>query len=176
MSSPMLISSINKTLRRPSYLLSVLLISLLTLPPGSALAQTNDLELKQRKDLLKEKTVSLPGREAKVEFQIQLEPKTPDIARCQMAVVVSYLQYGDRAQVDSTLENRDCPASSGEYTVRLRIRDSTGKIQLLEHVESWARDDDAAIETQKFYDIGSDVDLIRVSTAKITCVCGKPDT
>lgn len=157
-------------------LLPVLLASLLSLSCNSALAQTNDLELKQRKDMAQKKTVSLPGREAKIEFQMQLEPKEPAITYCQMAAVVSYLQFGDRVRVDATIENRDCAESSGEYTVRVKIRNSTGELQLLEHVESWARDDDAAIETQKFYDIGSDVDLIRVSTAKITCSCGKPAT
>jgi len=113
--------------------------------------------------------------QAKIEYKIKMEPKTPDRKSCRVHVSLAYLQYNDQAQVDATIENEDCAASSGEYTVRLKIRNQDSDIQLIENVESWARNDDKPIETQTVYDIGHDVDLIRVSTAKLTCTCSKPD-
>jgi hypothetical protein len=113
--------------------------------------------------------------QAKIEYAVKMEQKAPDRKSCQVQVSLAYLQFDDRAQVDSIIDNSDCAASSGEYTVRIKVRDREGNIQRVEYVESWARADDKAIETQKNYEIGSDMDLVRVSTTKLRCLCDKPD-
>lgn len=109
--------------------------------------------------------------EAKIEFKIDLEAKPSEIKLCQARVSTEYLQFNTKARVDLTIDNDDCAASSGEYTVRLRTKDENGELKSTEHVESWARDDDVPVESQKTYDIGNNVELIRVSARKLTCVC-----
>jgi hypothetical protein len=146
---------------------TVLLFSVLTVCFGAS-----QLQAQEGKSNVK-KNVTQIG-EAKFEYTVKLEQKAPDQKSCQIHVSLAYLQFNDRAQVDSIIENGDCAASSGEYTVRLKVRDQEGSIQRVEYVESWARADDKAIETQKNYDIGSDMDLVRVSTTKLTCLCDKP--
>jgi len=70
-----------------------------------------------------------------------------------------------------TIDNNDCAASSGQYNVRLKIIKENGESQLIEHVESWTRDNDTQFESRKFYDIGNNVELSRTTTSGLTCEC-----
>lgn len=111
--------------------------------------------------------------EAKIDHSMSLETPTMGADACQANIVIEYLQFDTRAQVDSIIQNLDCGASSGEYTVRLRIRDGNDAIKTLERIETWARDGNEPVEAQNSYDIGSDVYLIKVSTAKLSCTCAE---
>lgn len=114
-----------------------------------------------------------PEGEATIEYKVDLEVTPSAIKSCQASLSIEYLQFDTQARVDLTIENPDCGASSGEYTVRIRTKEENGNLNSIEHVESWARDDDAPVESQKTYDIGNNVELIRVSTTKLTCVCNE---
>lgn len=110
-------------------------------------------------------------RRATIEYTVKLEAPKKNENACQASVAISYLQFDTRARVDATIENDACGASSGTYVVRIRVRDESGESRRMEYPETWAREDDATIETRTFYDIGQNVDLRGVSTAKLTCIC-----
>ena len=115
--------------------------------------------------------------EATIKHTMQLGTPTVGANACQANIVIEYLQFDTKARVDSTIQNLDCGASSGDYTVRLRIRDDNDQLQTIEQVETWARENEEPLESQRTYEIGKDVYLIKVTTAKLSCKCAaaEPD-
>ncbi len=90
---------------------------------------------------------------------------------CQANLQIEYWQKGDIAEVNSTLTNPDCGASSGDYTISVRYRDDDGEMTTDEYQETWEREDPEPIATTKQYEIGDNVDLIRVRSRKLSCAC-----
>ena len=103
--------------------------------------------------------------------KIQIKTRKIDNHDCNARLTNTYLQLNQRAQVNTRIENSDCPRSSGKYTVRLRITDSRGEPRVIEHAEIWASDNGAPYETQLIYDIGENVELQKVTTLGLSCVC-----
>jgi hypothetical protein len=93
---------------------------------------------------------------------------------CKATVAVSYSQLDTIADVESTIENADCAASSGDYTAVLTIRDENGESSTLEFEETWLRNDNQPAVLQRDYPIGENVELIRVRSRRISCTCINP--
>lgn len=90
---------------------------------------------------------------------------------CQASSLIEYVQNNDVATVSGEIQNEDCAASSGTYTMNVRIRDENGELSDLDFEESWQREDDQPIKFEREYAIGNNVDLIRVRTRRMRCVC-----
>ena len=93
---------------------------------------------------------------------------------CAAEVHISYLQMHERIRVDTTIENQDCAASSGEYVLRVRTVDSAGEQHTREIAETWSRANDQPVETQRFYDMDGNSRLVRVQVStsrKTNCRC-----
>ena len=93
---------------------------------------------------------------------------------CQATVRIEYLQFDTIAKVAGVIENEDCAASSGEYTIQARIRDKSGETKTLEFPESWQRDDDQPVKFSAEYPIGENVELLRVRSSGLRCECAEP--
>jgi hypothetical protein len=91
--------------------------------------------------------------------------------KCAAHLEIEYFQSGDNARVNASLSNADCAASSGEYTIQVRIRDADSQTQKLEFPETWSRDDNVTIVSARDYFIGDNVDLVRVNSRNLKCRC-----
>lgn len=90
---------------------------------------------------------------------------------CKANLQMEYWQKGDVAEVESTLTNAECSASSGAYTIQVRYRGSDGELRTDAYRETWERADAAPVLVVKQYPIGDDVDLVRVRSQGLSCVC-----
>lgn len=90
---------------------------------------------------------------------------------CKADLRIEYFQKGADAHVKTMLSNEACGASSGNYTIRIRYKDSQGELGLVEYEEAWNRDDDVTVTNEKDYFVGDDVDLVRVNTRRLSCMC-----
>lgn len=105
-----------------------------------------------------------------VEYQLKVERHDKGPVKCHAEVTMGYLQFDTRARVDTTIENKDCAASSGQYEVQLDIADAN-HTRTIEQVENWSRDNNAPVESRKYYEIGSKVELLRATVRGLTCIC-----
>lgn len=90
---------------------------------------------------------------------------------CQANLALDYWQKGHLAEVQATVNNEECAASQGDFALHVTYRDSDGAVTTDEHPESWARDDDQAVEISREYEIGHGVDLVRVRSRGLSCSC-----
>jgi len=104
------------------------------------------------------------------ELTFELQPP-PQAASCQATIAFQYDQRDTIASVTGTIENGDCAASSGDYTILVSIRDEKGESKTLEFNESWQRDDDQPVQLKSEYRIGENVDLVRVRSRQSRCTC-----
>lgn len=114
--------------------------------------------------------------EAKESDQLTIEfSKTITLEKrvggCKANLQMEYWQKGHIAEVQSTLTNADCAASSGDYTISVRYRNDDGEMHTDEYQETWERSDGEPITATKHYEIGDDVDLIRVRSRRLSCSC-----
>lgn len=93
------------------------------------------------------------------------------VGGCQANLQMEYWQKGHIAEVQSTLTNPDCAASSGHYTISVRYRNDDGEMHSDEYQETWERSDGEPVTATKHYEIGDDVDLIRVRSRRLSCSC-----
>jgi hypothetical protein len=84
---------------------------------------------------------------------------------------VEFFQRNTLARVTGTLENRTCAASTGEYSVGVRIKDANGESKTIEFREQWERADDKPVSIARDYPIGDNVDLVSVRTRSLRCTC-----
>jgi len=91
--------------------------------------------------------------------------------RCQALLDLEYYQKNTHAYVKATLTNDHCAASSGSYTIRIRYLPDEGEQSQIEFEETWSRDDDADIVTEKEYFVGENLEIRRVSGTKLRCTC-----
>ncbi len=90
---------------------------------------------------------------------------------CAATLGLEYYQKGPHAHVKSTLKNEQCAASSGSYVLRVRYIPDEGEMGDVEFEETWARDDDADVVTEKDYYVGNDLEIRRVTSARLKCEC-----
>ncbi len=113
------------------------------------------------------------GRELKWEYTTTFQPKMFE-PECQADLSISYAQMYDKVRVDTTIRQDGCPASSGEYRIRMRTRAEDGEVNNHEFHESWSREEPGTLEFRKDYPMGPDPDLIwaRIQTShNSNCRC-----
>ena len=110
-------------------------------------------------------------KQYEIRYKMKLSTTPPAKQTCAAQIYFTYLQKNTVAVVDSTIDNTECDASSGDYMVLVRFRDENNEIQSLEYAETWSRDDDKAVESRNEYLIGDNVDLVTVRSRKLRCVC-----
>jgi len=103
-----------------------------------------------------------------IKLKVLPPPKT---ATCQAAVSISYEQRNTFAHVDGTLKNTMCTASSGNYQLSVTFSNATNEIKILEFNSAWQRSDNQDVKFSSDYEIGENVDLIRVRTRQASCIC-----
>lgn len=107
------------------------------------------------------------------DIPITVRMELPQSRQCQSEIALSYAQVDTVARVEGELNNSDCAASQGEYTVAVSVRDANGATQTTEFTETWQRTDAAPLLFERDYPIGANVDLLRVRTRRITCTCAE---
>ena len=93
---------------------------------------------------------------------------------CDANLSISSSQMNDRIRIRARIVNKDCAASSGDYTLRILTMNEEGETHLREFPESWSRQNDVPIELTRYFGMESDVDLlwVRVRTSsKTACTC-----
>lgn len=95
----------------------------------------------------------------------------PQTRRCHATLALQYLQHDDIATVSGVIENPDCDASAGEYTIVVRIQHQDGESESLQFGETWERLDDSPVHFAAEYPIGENVDLVTVHGRRLRCVC-----
>jgi len=104
-------------------------------------------------------------------FEMKVEQHSTE---CEATAVLEYFQRGGEAEVEATIENPDCAASSGEFTIETTVRaDGQMDSDKLSFSETWSRDDEDPVVITKRYPIGDNVDLMRVKVRKLHCECSK---
>ena len=78
---------------------------------------------------------------------------------------------GPEVHVDSALRNPDCGASSGTYSVEVRLRGDDGTTSKKTFDESWQRDGAEPVRLSRDYAIGDGVEVTRVRPRKLRCEC-----
>ncbi len=113
------------------------------------------------------------GENQSVSFSRTIEMKVEqETVACMASASFDYLQYGPEAEVEATIDNDDCAASSGQFVVVATIRvDGEEEARKLEFPETWRRDDDSPVILAKRYPIGDNADLRRIRIRKMTCIC-----
>lgn len=106
------------------------------------------------------------------EFQIKVPVEVHYGAdACAARLALEYYQKNTDAHVTATLTNPTCAASEGSYVLRIRYRRDSGESEQIEFEETWSRDDDANIVTEKVYPVGEDLQITRIRSAKLRCYC-----
>ena len=90
---------------------------------------------------------------------------------CKADLKLEYFQKGANAHVKSRLSNEQCGASSGNYTVRVQYRAAGGGTKLLEFDETWKRDDESDVISERDYFVGDDIDIMRIKSRNLSCQC-----
>jgi hypothetical protein len=104
-------------------------------------------------------------------FEMKVEQHSTE---CEATAVLEYFQRGGEAEVEATIENPDCAASSGEFIIETTVRaDGQMDSNKLSFPETWSRDDEDPVVITKRYPIGDNVDLMRVKVRKLRCECSK---
>ncbi len=111
-------------------------------------------------------------------FSKSIELKTEQHTNmCESTAVLEYYQRGTEAAVETTIENSDCAASSGEFTIETTVRaDGQMNSEKASFPETWSRDNNESVVITKRYPIGDDVDLLRVKVRKLRCECSEEVT
>ena len=159
------------------------LVLLLALPIGSLRAAENVepvKELDKFKDVLFDtKKKGKLRRGLEIDRTISVPAPQLEQPDCQPELSISYQQMNDRVRVDTTVVNRQCGASSGEYTIRVRSRAETGEIHTRDFPERWSRTDAEDFQTTAFYSMEGDLNLLwaRVMASRTDlCSCDVPVT
>jgi hypothetical protein len=109
------------------------------------------------------------------EYTVTLEAESPK-DYCHAKAEFEWWQSNTVAHVEGSISNADCGASGGTYSVSVRYKDGQDGIHRDDHEENWSRGDDQPYKFVHDYEIGENVDLIRVSARKVVCICAEaPD-
>ena len=117
------------------------------------------------------------GGEIRHEYKIELKPTLVG-PECQAEVSISYVPMYDKVRVETTVEHDGCPASSGDYTLRVRTRNPEGEVATQDIQESWRRTDAIRVDHTKVYPLDPERELVwvRVRTERKTnCRCDAVD-
>lgn len=155
---------------RPSARLAALVAVALLCTPASAASERSFKKTVFEAE--KEESLELGG-EIRHEYKLELKPtvRQPD---CRADVSISYVPMYDKVRVETTVEHDGCAKSSGDYTLRVRTRDSDGEVATQDIDESWRRADAGRLDSTKVYPLDPERELVwvRVRTERKTnCRC-----
>ena len=106
------------------------------------------------------------------EFSITVKTK-PQTRFCAARVKTTYKRWDDEVEVNATLDNESCAASSGRFTIAVRTRNGEGELEEAEYVEEWEREDASAVTFSKRYPVEREHELTRVRTKAVRCRCAE---
>ena len=118
------------------------------------------------------KTVIKSGSET----TLTVEVPAPKTAHCATTGSLEYTQRDTIAKVEGQIENQDCAASAGKYTLAVVISDEQHELRTLNFSESWQRNDDKPVKFKADYEIGRNVELVRVKYIQSHCMCTDTST
>lgn len=116
-----------------------------------------------------EEEQSVLGLEREVTISHRIE--APESMQCATEITLEYLQRDTFARVEGLIENATCSASSGQFEIEAQVRYESGEIERIVFSESWQRDDDRPVVFTRDYPIGQNVELIRLRSRGLHCVC-----
>jgi len=90
---------------------------------------------------------------------------------CHARVSFEYSQQNTLAETSGTVDTRDCAAASGQFMLSARIRTDAGEIRILQQEKEWSRSDDQPVNFAGEFEIGENVDLVRVNVRGTKCIC-----
>jgi hypothetical protein len=90
---------------------------------------------------------------------------------CEAFITLQYHQRNTFARVESSVENKSCTTSMGEYELLVNLVDENGVSRNLSFSETWEQKGDAQLKLSRDYPIGEDVTLKRVVAQRIRCEC-----
>ena len=117
----------------------------------------------------------IEGQAAEIRIQIEAEHEYATDA-CEARLEVEYYQKGDSVHVETVLNNEQCDASSGSYTLQVRYRGDDGEVRTADFEELWERSDAEPITLGKDYYVAENIDVMRVRSRGLRCECASaPD-
>lgn len=122
---------------------------------------------------LKEKQVLETSIEVRTSNTIRMEMHA---GGCKANLSLEYWQEGREARVNKTITNEECGASSGDYRILVAYRGDDGETVTDEYPETWQRDDEQPVSLTATYEIGDNVDLLRVRSRGLSCACAEPSS
>jgi hypothetical protein len=105
-------------------------------------------------------------------IELKAPPPVPSSA-CQAVIALSFHQRNTLARVEGSIENTMCAASSGDYELTVTYKGLDGEQKMLEFTETWQRSDGETVMFVSDYEIGENVDLMRVRARRAHCVCAE---
>jgi hypothetical protein len=113
-----------------------------------------------------------PARHASKAYTVELK-SAQHKQYCQASASIEYSQYDDVARVSGQITKNGCTKAGGDYTVAVRFRDANGDVHNLEFEELWTSSSELPVLFSAEYEIGKNVDLVRVRTKRLECVCAE---
>lgn len=90
---------------------------------------------------------------------------------CEAYISLQSHQRNTQARVVSTIEQKTCKTSTGEYELHVTLKDENGTHQTLKFNETWEQNDASEVEFSNDYPIGENVTLKRVMAQGLRCEC-----
>jgi len=90
---------------------------------------------------------------------------------CEAYISLQSHQRNTLARVVSTIEQKTCKTSTGEYELHVTLKDANGTHQTLKFNETWEQKDASEVEFSNDYPIGENVTLKRVMAQGLRCEC-----
>jgi hypothetical protein len=147
-------------------LLSVFLVS-----AAAVGQQTQGVEPESKPRVTVEKSDGKTHVVVEQDVSIKLDVAPKPSKTCAATIRLEYEQRNTAARASGTIDNTQCAASRGDYTLVVTVRDANGELTSLEFKEPWQRGDDQPFEFVRDYAIGDNVDLVRVRARGLHCTC-----
>lgn len=90
---------------------------------------------------------------------------------CAAVIALEYTQRDTVVDVAGTISIEDCAACSGEYEIRVGVKDEAGGVKTLKFAETWERHDDQPIAFSGQYSIGPNLEVVRTRAVQLRCTC-----
>jgi hypothetical protein len=94
---------------------------------------------------------------------------------CAAVIAIEYTQRDTVVGIAGTISIGDCAACSGEYEIRVSVRNGSGSVETLKYVETWERHDDQPIAFSGQYSIGQNLEVVRTRAVQLRCTCAASD-
>lgn len=106
-----------------------------------------------------------------LEFSTRITIPEMEISACDAKISIQYSQRNTIARVNGTVSNESCTASSGSFGISARILDAENEARTLEFPQTWVQENNQTVTIGGDFDIGENVDLVRVLALNLRCKC-----